>query len=297
MNGLLLVDKPAGVTSHDVVRQVRRTAASRKVGHTGTLDPAATGLLVLCLGRATRLSDFLIGMDKTYEGVLRLGLVTSSHDLFGDILEERPVPPLTADDLEQAFAAFTGEIQQVPPMVSAVKIDGERLYKRARRGENIERPPRPVTIHEFALRSFDGRDAAFQLRCSTGTYARVLCFDVGTRLACGGVLARLRRLAVGSYSVADAATLDSLDSRDAVAKRLLPMETALPLPRVQVREMGLNLVRHGRPLDRDALTGDCPIREGWVQITAPSGKLLALGEVSADALGVWIFPRRVLCHE
>ncbi|HQK75326.1 MAG TPA: tRNA pseudouridine(55) synthase TruB [Candidatus Hydrogenedentes bacterium] len=296
MNGLLLVDKPAGPTSHDVVQHIRRAAALRKVGHTGTLDPAATGLLVLCLGRATRIADFLSGMDKVYEGVLRLGLVTSSHDLDGEVFEERPVPDLTAGDLENTFAAFTGEILQQPPMVSAVKIGGERLYKRARRGEEIERPARRVTVHEFSLLSFDGRDAAFRLRCSTGTYARVLCFDVGTRLGCGGALAALRRLSVGDYSVANAAALDALDSSDAVGKRLLPIENALALPRVKVREQGLNLVMHGRPLGGEALAGECPVREGWIQINAASGELLALGEVSSDALGVHILPRRVLCH-
>ena len=145
MNGVLLIDKPAGPTSHDVVQHVRRAAHIRKVGHTGTLDPAATGLLILCLGRATRLSEFVAGMDKVYEGILRLGVVTSSHDLQGQVLEERRVPALSYDDLNGAFAAFTGQILQQPPMVSAVKIDGERLYKRARRGQEVERPARPVT--------------------------------------------------------------------------------------------------------------------------------------------------------
>lgn len=293
MNGLLLIDKPAGPTSHDVVQHVRRVAGMRKVGHTGTLDPGATGLLVLCLGQATRLSDFLTGSDKEYEGVLRLGVVTSSHDLQGDVIEERPVPPIGEDDLKSAFDAFTGTIMQRPPMVSAVKIGGERLYKRARRGEEIERPPRHVTVHEFSVLSFNGREATFRLRCSSGTYARVLCYDVGERLGCGGTLAALRRTAAGKYSVNDGLSLDKLDSRDGVRNRLLPMDEALALPSVILQNYGCGLVKHGRSIGREAITGDCPVDAGWVQIKTGSGELLALAEVARDEQGVRIQPRRV----
>ncbi|HOD52323.1 MAG TPA: tRNA pseudouridine(55) synthase TruB [Candidatus Hydrogenedentes bacterium] len=297
MNGVLLIDKPAGPTSHDVVQHVRRAAHIRKVGHTGTLDPAATGLLILCLGRATRLSEFVAGMDKVYEGILRLGVVTSSHDLQGQVLEERRVPALSYDDLNGAFAAFTGQILQQPPMVSAVKIDGERLYKRARRGQEVERPARPVTVHEFSLKSFNGRDASFRLVCSSGTYARVLCFEVGERLGCGGTLAELRRLSVGNHSVEAAVTLEDLDSPDAVRRRLLPVENVLSLPRVEMQEGARGLIRHGRSFGRESLAGDCPVCDGWVQVIAPSGELLALAEVFLDTQGLRIQPRRVLCDE
>ncbi|MFO7976849.1 MAG: tRNA pseudouridine(55) synthase TruB [Candidatus Hydrogenedentota bacterium] len=294
MNGVLLIDKPAGPTSHDVVQYIRRAAHIRKVGHTGTLDPAATGLLLLCLGRATRLSSFLIGADKEYEGMLRLGVVTSSHDLEGDVIEERPVPPLEEDDLKSVFAAFTGDILQKPPMVSAVKIGGERLYKRARRGEELERPPRRVHIHEFSLLSFNGRQATFRLRCSSGTYARVLCFDVGERLGCGGTLAALRRTAVGKHSVNDAAPLDVFDSPEVARERLLPIEKALSLPQVTLREHGRQPVTHGHSIGRQAISGDCPVDTGWVQVKTESGKLLAIAEVHRDAHGIRIQPRRVL---
>jgi tRNA pseudouridine55 synthase len=265
----------------------------RKVGHTGTLDPGATGLLVLCLGQATRLSDFLTGSDKEYEGVLRLGVVTSSHDLQGDVIEERPVPPIGEDDLKSAFEAFTGTIMQRPPMVSAVKIGGERLYKRALRGEEIERPPRQVTVHEFSVLSFNGRDATFRLRCSSGTYARVLCYDVGERLGCGGTLAALRRTKVGMYSISDGLSLDKLDSRDAVRNRLLPMDKALALPSVILQNHGSDLVKHGHSIGREAITGDCPVDAGWVQVKTRSGELLALAEVARDEQGLRIQPRRV----
>ena len=296
MNGVLLVDKPAGPTSHDVVQRVRRAAGLRKVGHTGTLDPAATGLLILCLGRATRLSDFLTGLDKTYEGVLRLGLVTSSHDLQGEVLEEHPVPRLSDEELKHAFSAFTGEILQKPPMVSAVKIDGERLYKRARRGEVVDRPPRRVTVYELEPLSFDGRDARFLLRCSSGTYARVLCHDIGRRLECGGALAALRRTAVGDRSVSEAATLDALDSPEPIREHLLPPEEALSLPRVVMRDGGRDLVSHGHCFGRESIGDECPVQEGWVQVLSPSGELLAVAEVSGGSGGLRIQPRRVLCN-
>lgn len=295
MTGVLLVDKPAGPTSHDIVQRIRRVAGLRKVGHTGTLDPAATGLLALCLGRATRLAEFLTGMDKTYEGVLRLGITTSSHDLEGEVLEERPVPTLGTKELETAFSVFTGNILQKPPMLSAVKVDGERLYKRARRGEHIDRPARPVTIYEFSLTAFDGRDVQFRLRCSSGTYARVLCADVGQRLGCGGTLAALRRVAVGDHHVNDAAMLDSLDSAEAIRARLLPLERALSLPEVKLLDGARERVRHGHSFGTEVIAGEYPSQSGWVQVKASSGELLALAEVHENAHGVRIQPRRVLC--
>jgi len=146
MNGILLVDKPTGLTSHDVVDKIRRAAGIRRVGHTGTLDPGATGLLILCLGPATRLSEHLTNLDKTYEGTMRLGIVTDSYDLEGKTLEERPAPALDVAALQRACEPFTGDIMQVPPMLSAVKVGGRRLYKMARKGEDVERPARPVTV-------------------------------------------------------------------------------------------------------------------------------------------------------
>lgn len=294
MNGILLVDKPAGMTSHDVVDRIRRAARMRRVGHTGTLDPAATGLLVLCLGQATRLSEFLTGLDKVYEGVLRLGLITDSHDLDGRVLEERPAPSVTSQEMQRVFDGFTGDILQIPPMVSAVKVDGERLYKRARRGEVVDRPPRPVTVREFAVLGVDGADVRFRLRCTRGTYARTLCHDVGATLGCGGALAALRRTWVDDYSVDDARPLDALNEPDDVRAHMLPMAAALHLPAVVVCDELRGVVANGACFGREALAAECPVFEGWVQVKSSSGDLLALAQVGDGPNGPRIHPKRVL---
>ncbi len=295
MNGILLVDKPVGMTSHDVVDRVRKAAQMRRVGHTGTLDPAATGLLILCLGRATRLSEFLTGLDKVYEGVLRLGVITDSYDLDGKILEERAVPDVSVEQAQDTFNRFIGDIMQVPPMVSAVKVNGERLYKRARKGEVIDRPARPVTVREFAALSCEKGDIGFRLCCTRGTYARSLCHDAGEILGCGGALASLRRTRVGKYSIEDAVALDALDGPEAVEERLLSMDTALLLPAIVVAEKGAAAVANGNAFGRDAMNEDCPVEEGWVQVKSVSGTLLALAQVESGPAGLRVRPRRVLC--
>jgi len=293
MKGILLVDKPAGMTSHDVVDRIRRAAGTRRVGHTGTLDPAATGLLILCLGEATRLSDFLIGMDKVYEGTLRFALVTDSYDLDGKVVEERPVPDLSEADIQKTFDQFTGDILQVPPMVSAVKVGGERLYKLARRGEVVEREPRPVTVREFTLLDYEAPDAAFRLRCTRGTYARTLCYDVGEALGCGATLASLRRTAVGKHRVEDALPVDGYQSREDIESRLISPDEALDLPEVVARASGRRAVAAGAMLLPQDTVGEAPVREGWVQIKNESGTLIALGEMQATPRGMAIQPKRV----
>lgn len=294
MTGILLVDKPSGMTSHDVVDHIRRAAGIRRVGHTGTLDPAATGLLVLCLGAATRLSEHLTGLDKVYEGIMRLGVVTDSHDLDGKIVAENPVPDFSIGDIRHACEPFTGDIMQIPPMVSAVKVGGERLYKMARHGEVVERTPRPVTVREFAVLGYTRPDAAIRVRCTRGTYVRSLCHDVGQALGCGGALASLRRTSVGQYSVQNAATVDALTDRSDVENRLLAMDNALDLPTVFVRSRSRAAVASGSPLGVDDVVGGCPVREGWVQIKLESGKLLALGQVHSGPPNPWVHPKRVL---
>lgn len=293
MKGILLVDKPAGMTSHDVVDRIRRAAGTRRVGHTGTLDPAATGLLILCLGEATRLSDFLIGMDKVYEGTLRFGLVTDSYDLDGKVVEERPVPDLSEADIQKTFDQFTGDILQVPPMVSAVKVGGERLYKLARRGEVVEREPRPVTVREFTLLDYEAPDATFRLRCTRGTYARTLCYDVGEALGCGATLASLRRTAVGKHRVEDALPVDGFQSREDIESRLISPDEALDLPEVVARASGRRAVAAGAMLLPQDTVGEAPVQEGWVQIKNESGTLIALGEMQATPRGMAIQPKRV----
>lgn len=293
MNGLLLVDKPAGITSHDVVDRIRRAAGTRRVGHTGTLDPGATGLLVLCLGAATRLSEHLTGLDKVYEGSMRLGIVTDSYDMDGKMVAESPVPGLTIQDIQKICDRFTGEIMQVPPMVSAVKVGGERLYKRARQGEVVERAPRQVTVREFQVLSYEAPDAQIRVRCTRGTYVRSLCHDVGQALGCGATLASLRRTFVGQFSVQDALPVAEFDSPDKVASRIKPIETALTLPSVTVRPSSRAAVVSGAALNPDDLVGGCPVSKGWVQVKSESGRLLALGEVHVGPMGLWIHPKRV----
>lgn len=293
MTGLLLVDKPAGMTSHDVVDRVRAAAAMRRIGHTGTLDPAATGLLILCLGNATRLSEHLTGLDKTYEGVMRLGVVTDSHDMDGAVLQERDVPELTEEEIRAAFEKFTGEIEQIPPMVSAVKIGGERLYKKARKGETVERKPRAITVKKFELLSFESPRVQFRIECSRGTYVRTICHDLGELIGCGGALESLRRTAVGAHRIEDAHALDELQTPDDVRAALLPIEEALDLPQVFVRNASKRIVAAGGALLRKDLKADCPIQDGWIQLKADTGELLALALVETSPVEMRILPRRV----
>jgi tRNA pseudouridine55 synthase len=294
MTGILLVDKPAGMTSHDVVDLIRKATGIRRIGHTGTLDPAATGLLILCIGKATRLSEYLIGMDKTYEGIMRLGIVTDSYDLDGEVLEERAVPEFSMAELQAACDGFTGSIEQMPPMVSAVKVGGERLYKLARRGETVERPTRSVTVHEFQVLGYDPPDVTVRVRCTRGTYVRSLCHDVGEQLGCGAVLAGLRRTWVGQHTVENARPVSAFQVRGDVEECLVSIDQALDLPVVSIRNSSRPQLANGAALIRTDLLDDCPVSEGWVQIKSESGQLLALGTMLASAAGLRVQPRRVL---
>lgn len=210
MDGLLLIDKPSGWTSHDVVNKVRRTFRVPKVGHGGTLDPLATGLLVLLLGKATKLSDSVMGGDKGYEGTLLLGRVTASQDTDGEILSEADCSHVLKVNLERELGALKGESYQLPPMVSAVKINGQRLYKAARKGIEVEREPRRIRIDEIKLLSFDPPFARFEVQCGKGTYVRTIAHDVGQKLGCGACLSALRRIRSGSFSIDQAHSLSEV---------------------------------------------------------------------------------------
>ncbi len=210
VNGILLVDKPAGCTSHDVVARIRRTFGIRKVGHGGTLDPMATGLLVLLLGRGTKLSPRISGADKTYEGVIHLGVQTDSQDLEGNVTEERDAAHVTEEALRSAMAEFLGDQMQTPPMLSAIKQDGVPLYKLARKGKVVERKDRLIHVFEFALLDFSPPMVTFRLRCTKGTYVRTIAADLGDRLGCGAHLAALRRTGSGSFQIEDALPLDRI---------------------------------------------------------------------------------------
>ena len=231
IDGLLLVNKPAGCTSHDVVAKIRRTFRIESVGHGGTLDPAATGLLIIMLGRATKLSDRLMGGDKTYAGTMRLGVTTDSQDLDGKVLTESPVAGLERCHVEAEMQKLCGDIYQTPPMVSAVKIQGVPLYKLARKGQEVERKPRLVHIYKFALTDWDfpARDPAFVVECTKGTYVRTLVHDVGQALGCGAALASLCRVASGNYSIASASPLDEILQLSPAEfdSRVIPFQTAL----------------------------------------------------------------------
>lgn len=214
LNGMLLVDKPSGMTSHDVVDKIRRTFKLPKVGHGGTLDPQATGLLIIMLGQGTKLSNRIMGSDKVYEGVMRLGVSTDSQDVDGNIVEERDFSGVTREDVEEEMRSLTGDIMQTPPMVSAVKKNGVPLYKLARKGKTVKREPRLIHVYNFSLLSFELPDASFRLRCSKGVYVRTLCHDIGEKLGCGAHLKELRRTESGQFNVEDAALLDDILKMD-----------------------------------------------------------------------------------
>lgn len=227
LGGVLNVDKPAGWTSHDVVGKVRRLAGLRQVGHAGTLDPMATGVLVLCLGKATRLLEYLTGQAKIYLAEVTLGAATDTYDAEGEVTTRLPVPALTREQLDRALDPLRGEIMQRPPAYSALKRDGVALYKRARAGEEIEVEPRPVTVYELAVLHFDGQAVQLRIRCGAGTYVRSIAHDLGQALGCGGHLSALRRTAVGPFTIATAATLAQLAEPGALAAALLPGDAAV----------------------------------------------------------------------
>ena len=260
--GLLLIDKPAGITSHDAVAIVRRTTEVKKVGHAGTLDPMATGLLVLGLGRATRLLRFLGDLPKTYEGTFRLGVETNTLDAEGDMTGESPVA-VTDAEVARAMAAKLGESSQTPPAFSAVKVGGRPLYDAARRGEMLRAEPRTVRIDRFDLIERNGVDVDFVAVVSGGTYVRVLAADVGSALGCGAHLTRLRRTAIGPFAVEDASPPDE-------AGDLLPLERAVAhLPRLELEPEEARVARHG------SILGPAGI-EGPYAVFDPDGALVAI---------------------
>jgi len=210
LDGAILVDKPAGPTSHDVVDAIRRQFGIKKVGHCGTLDPNATGLLIIVLGRGTKLSEKLMSDDKVYEGTVKFGEATDSYDADGELTASLPVPPLTLEQLNEAAAAFLGDQRQTPPMVSAVKIKGVPLYKLARKGVEVEREPRLVHIYNFRFTKYQEPLGEFRIACTKGTYVRSIAHELGQKLGCGAHLATLRRVTSGKFDVADATPLDAV---------------------------------------------------------------------------------------
>ena len=224
MNGIVIVDKPAGWTSQDVVSKLRGVLQTRRIGHGGTLDPMATGVLPVFVGRGTRAVEFFEHAEKTYEAVLQLGITTDTEDTTGAVLTRSEVN-VTRAELEAALAGFRGDIQQIPPMYSALKVNGQKLYQLARKGKEVERQPRTVTIHALDCLSFAGDTATLRIACSKGTYIRTLCKDIGAALGCGGCMKELRRVTAGAYTIAEAVPLQTLSESDDPAQYLRPVDS------------------------------------------------------------------------
>jgi len=269
-DGLAVVDKDAGWTSHDVVAKARGLLRNKKIGHSGTLDPDATGVLLLGVGRVTRLLRFLTALPKSYVGEIVLGTETTTLDAGGQVTATHDMSAVTVEQVRAAAAALVGEIWQVPPMVSAVKVDGRRLHELARAGEEVERAPRPVTVHRFDVAPVPGEPGVYRAEvvCSSGTYVRTLAADVGAALGGGAHLRSLRRTAIGSFTLAEARPLDDL-------LVLAPAEALRDYPSVVVDAEGAQAVGHGKVLELDRLgaDGDGP----WAVLDA-AGDLLAVYE-------------------
>ncbi|HEY74902.1 MAG TPA: tRNA pseudouridine(55) synthase TruB [Thermoflexia bacterium] len=285
INGILNLNKPRGMTSHDVVDRVRAVAKQRRVGHAGTLDPMATGVLLVCLGRATRLAEYLMASPKTYRARIRLGIATDTYDAEGQVVEERPVEVARAD-VEAALDRFRGRILQVPPMYSAIKRKGQPLYRLARQGITVEREPRPVEIYELRLTGWEPPDLTLEITCSPGTYVRSLAHDLGQVLGCGAHLAGLVRLASGDFRLEDAVPLEEL-TPDRLPEVLLPPDAALRrYPALHLDGQTARAVRSGR-----AIAGPPPEGEPLARAYGPDGSFLAVLEYQPDR-GVW-HPRKV----
>lgn len=224
MDGIVIVDKPQGWTSQDVTARLRRVFGTRRIGHGGTLDPMATGVLPVFVGRATRAVEFFEHAEKTYETVLRLGITTDTEDMTGTVLTEENVS-FTEEQLQETLAAFRGEILQVPPMYSALKVNGQKLCDLARKGKTVERQPRPITIHELTLVERGENTLRLRVRCSKGTYIRTLCKDIGEKLGCGGCMESLRRVAAGEYAIDEAVPLQTLLDTEEPEKYLRDVDT------------------------------------------------------------------------
>lgn len=277
MNGIVIVDKPQGWTSQDVTARLRRVFSTRRIGHGGTLDPMATGVLPVFVGRATRAVEFFEHAEKTYETVLRFGQRTDTQDITGTVLETRPVN-LTEQDVLDALPAFRGEILQVPPMYSALKINGQKLYDLARKGKQVERQPRKITVHELELLDFDGQSARLRVRCSKGTYIRTLCEDIGNALGCLGCMAELRRIQAGEYTAEQAVPLEKLLESEHPEEYLLPMDSMfLHYPAVTLTSKQELRCRNGNSFTR-------PMPDGMYRAYSEQGEFLMLARVEENTM-------------
>lgn len=283
MDGVLVVDKPGGRTSFDVVRDVRSLLRIKKVGHTGTLDPMATGLLPLCLGDATRVAGYITEGDKTYDAGIQLGQETDTQDAEGKVVREAPVPVLTAEIIEAALAGLRGPSMQTPPMYSAVKINGKRLYEHARAGEEVEREARPVVVHALVLRDFSADEIRVSVKCSKGFFVRTLAEDLGRALGSAAHLKALRRTASGPFTLAQALPLEKVralfaEGPEALAARLVaPNDALVDMPALVLDAAQAKFVSHGVPVEAKNA-------RGRVRVLGPDGKLLAIAEGAGGRL-------------
>ena len=296
MNGVLVVDKPAGITSHDVVAVARRALGERGIGHTGTLDPMATGVLPLAIGKATRLVRFLTASDKDYDAVIRFGRATDTYDATGTTTAASPQRP-TRTGLEIGLLALTGSYDQMPPPYSAKKVGGRRAYAMARRDEPVELKPAPVTVTRAVLTAFDDDTASVSITCSSGFYVRSFAHELGRRLGCGACLDALRRTRSGEFTLAGAVTLDELGAphaSEALAPRLIQCSELLPdYPTVQLNSQGLSYVSNGRMLGPAQFATRPPVASSeWVRVMDASGTLVALA--TPDAASGLLHPAIVL---
>jgi tRNA pseudouridine55 synthase len=286
VHGVLVVDKPAGMTSAAVVAVARRALGVERIGHTGTLDPMATGVLPLCVGEATKLAGFLLVADKRYEATLVLGVETDTLDAEGAVVRRRDAAAasVTAARLAAAVAARVGAQEQVPPMHSAIKQDGKRLYELARAGLTVERAPRSVTVYSAELVGFDPPDARLRVHCSKGTYIRSLVADLGDDLGCGAHVSALRRTASGPFELAAALSLDAVQSGRVEDRLIAPQAALAHLPSARVSNADVARVRDGQRLRWVDVSGRNDEPSGLVVLLTPRGALLALAEVEAGCL-------------
>ena len=277
MNGIVIVDKPQGWTSQDVTARLRRVFNTRRIGHGGTLDPMATGVLPVFVGRATRGVEFFEHAGKTYETVLRLGITTDTEDITGTVLTEQDAF-VTGEMLEEVLEKFRGDIMQVPPMYSALKVNGQKLYDLARRGKEVERQPRPITIHELTLLGMEAEGVRLRVRCSKGTYIRTLCKDIGQALGCGGCMAELRRVAAGEYTAQEAVPLQELLETENPEQYLRPVDSMFRnYPQVTLSEKQETRCRNGNSFS-------VQMADGTYRAYSREGEFLMLAKVESGVM-------------
>ncbi len=290
--GILLLDKPLGITSNRALQDVKRIFKAQKAGHTGSLDPLADGLLPICFGAATKVSAFLLDADKHYQVRIKLGVTTTTADAEGDVLETRPTDGITESDIKSVLTEFAGDIEQIPPMYSALKHKGERLYKLARDGIEVEREPRQVTIHNISMQGYSAPEFDLDVHCSKGTYIRTLAEDIGKKLGCGAHVTALRRTGVGPYGADDLVGMEQItrlaeDGFSALDGLLLPIDSALGgWPEIKLSPDGTFYLKQGQAV----LVPNAPT-EGMVRIYDANGAFMGAGEILDDGR---VAPRRMM---